>query len=72
MPRKKSIRKEIFALCGSIVVVLIGAIPLFDRHNDAQILMLFFGAFAGGISFRNLIVKLREKNRKIEDKVSTE
>ena len=33
MLRKKSIRIEILALCGSIVVVLIGAIPLFDRHN---------------------------------------
>jgi len=61
--RKKSIRKEIIALCGSLIVVLIGAIPLFDRHNDAQILALFLGAFVAGISFSNLIRKMRDKKQ---------
>ncbi len=61
MARERSIRKEIIALCGSMVVVLLGAAPLFDRHNDAQILAIFFGAFAAGISFYRLIEKVREK-----------
>ena len=64
MPGKMSIRKEIFALCGAIIVVLIGAIPLFDRHNDAQILMLFFGAFGAGIAFNRLIIKVRNNKQK--------
>jgi hypothetical protein len=63
MRRKRSIRLEILALCGSLVVVLIGAIPLLDRHNDAQILAVFFGAFAAGISFNRLIIKLRDRKR---------
>jgi len=59
MARKRSVRKEIFALCCSLVVVLLGAVPLFDRHNDALILTIFFGAFAAGISFARLLAKLR-------------
>ena len=66
MPRKRSIRKEIIVLSGSMVVVLIGATPLFDRHNDAQILALFFGAFAAGAASTNLIIKVRDKKRKTE------
>jgi hypothetical protein len=66
MARERSIRKEIIALCGSMIVVLLGAVPLFDRHNDALILALFFGGFATGISFRNLIVKLRDRKGKEE------
>ena len=66
MVRIRTMKKEIIALCGSLVVVLIGAIPLFDRHNDAQILALFFGAFAAGAASTNLIIKVRDKKRKTE------
>lgn len=66
MGRNRSIRMEIIALCGSMIVVLLGAVPLFDRHNDAQILAIFFGAFATGISFNRLIGKIREKKRNVQ------
>jgi len=63
MRRKRRIRVEIFALCCSIVVVLMGAVPLFDRHNDAQILMLFFGSVAVGAAMANLIRDARNKKK---------
>ena len=68
MPRIRSIRKEILALGCSMIVVLIGAIPLFDRHNDAQILTLFFGAFAAGVSCSNLIISVRRKKEETKTK----
>ena len=70
MTRKRTIRMEIFALCASLIVVLMSAMPLFDRHNDAQILMLFFGAFAAGAACSNLILKVRSK--KEEAKTNSE
>jgi hypothetical protein len=62
VPRKRSVRKEIFALGCSIIVVLLSAVPMFDRNNDAQVLVLFFGAFAAGMSFARLLAKLRTGN----------
>ena len=61
MTRKRSIRLEIFALCASLIVVLMSAMPLFDRQNDVQILTLFFGAFAAGVACNNLIISVRSK-----------
>jgi len=63
MSRKRSLKREIFALAGSMIVVLLGAVPLFDRENDGLILMIFFGAFASGIAFRNLLTRIREDRR---------
>jgi hypothetical protein len=60
------VRLSIFALICSIAVVLLGAVPLFDRHNDAQILMIFAGAFAAGIALRDLVYKIR--NQETEEK----
>ena len=54
-------RLSLFALICSIAVVLLGAVPLFDRHNDAQILMIFAGAFAAGIALRDLVYKIKEQ-----------
>ena len=68
MARTRTMKKEIIALCGSLVVVLIGAIPLFDKHNDAQILAIFFGAFAAGASCCNLIIKVRDKKEEAKAK----
>lgn len=64
MARERSIRKEIIALCGSMIVALMSAAPLFDRHNDAQILTLFFGALAAGVALSNLVRKLRDRKQK--------
>ena len=63
MRRKRKIRIEIFSLICSIAVVLLSAIPLFDRHNDAQILILFFGAFAAGAALTNLIRDVRSDKK---------
>ncbi len=68
MTRKRSIRFEILVLCGSLVVVLLGAMPLFDRHNDAQILTIFFGAFAAGVACSNLIISVRRKKEETKTK----
>ncbi len=61
MTGKRTIRIEIIALCASLIVVMMSAMPLFDRHNDAQILTLFFGAFAAGVACSNLIISVRSK-----------
>jgi hypothetical protein len=63
MRRKRKIRVEIFALCCSLIVVLLGAIPLFDKHNDALILTLFFGSVAVGASLTSLIRDARDKKK---------
>jgi hypothetical protein len=41
--------------------VLAGGIPLFDRHNDAQILTLFLGSFAAGMMTLSLIKEVRSR-----------
>lgn len=60
MKRIKSIRVQLFFLVLSIVCVLLSAAPLFEKHNDAQILVLFFGAFAAGATVSNMIGKLKK------------
>lgn len=62
MRRNKSIRTQVFVLILAIICVLVSAGPLFNRHNDAQILMLFFGAFGAGVTVSNLIHKRRKNN----------
>lgn len=54
---------KIIAFFCAIAVVLISAIPLFDRHNDALILILFFGSFAAGAMFVRLIEDFKSINK---------
>ena len=63
MRKKRSIRAEFFVLCCSIIAVIFGAMPLFEKHNIAQVLILFFGAFGAGASLTNLVRNLREKDK---------
>jgi hypothetical protein len=67
MRKNGNLKLSIFALICSITVVLLGAVPLFDRHNDAQILMIFTGSFAAGIALRDIIYKIREQRAKEAD-----
>ena len=40
---------------GAVAAVLASAVPLFNRHNDALVLLLFFGAFGAGMTLSNII-----------------
>lgn len=64
MRRKRSIRAEIVVLICSIVAVVLGAMPLLERYNDAHLLILFFGAFGAGAALTNLIRDLRSNKKK--------
>jgi hypothetical protein len=55
MNKSAKIRLQITALLCSIAAVLASAVPLFNRQNDAQVLLLFCGAFGAGITLSNII-----------------
>ena len=68
--RKRPIKLEIFATICSFVVVLMGAIPLYNRQNDAKLIAVIFGSLAVGVSLTNLVRDIREQRR--EDEVRDE
>jgi hypothetical protein len=57
---RRKIRFEILAFICTIAVVLVSAIPLFNRQTDAKLIALFFGAFGAGVMLTNLIRDVRE------------
>jgi hypothetical protein len=61
--KNRSLKLEIIALVCSVIVIFMSAAPLFDRHNDAQILTLIFGSAAAGVALGNLIRKSRERKK---------
>ena len=66
MKRRIKIRLEILGLCCSVIAVSASAIPLFNRANDAQLFLLFFGAIGIGATLSNLIRDIRQDKHKEE------
>ena len=49
MRRNRKLGAQIFTLICTIVVVVVSAIPLYNRTTDAKVIALFFGAFGAGV-----------------------
>ena len=64
--RKRPVKLEIFATVCSFVVVLMGAVPLYNRQNDAKLLAVIFGSLAAGVSLTNLVRDVSDKRKESE------
>jgi len=56
-------RFEIAALVFTTAAVIIAAIPLFNRNNDALLIALILGTFGSGAAFANLVNGRKQSNR---------
>jgi hypothetical protein len=66
MRKNRSIRLQIVGLICTVTAVVLSAAPLFDTASDAQILMLFFGAFGAGAIFANLLREVKDRKKEVE------
>ena len=62
MKRRNKIRFDIVSMICGVVIVVTSAAPLFDKHANARLLALIFGAFGTGAMLSNLIRDIKRRS----------
>jgi hypothetical protein len=63
MRRNTRVRLEAIAFACAVVLVVISAVPVFDRGSDASLIGLIAGSFGAGVMLTNLIRNARDARR---------
>lgn len=66
--RKNRIRYKVISLICVLTLLVMSAVPMFNRQSDAKLLGIIFGALASGVMLRDLAQELRDRKRKNKDK----
>ena len=62
MKKRNKIRFDMISLLCAVVITVTSAVPLFDKHADARLFALIFGAIGTGAMLSKLIHDIKRRS----------